>query len=67
MLLWLQDEPDRTGKELLDRLQSEHPGDFLDGQVRTLQRRLKLWRRAAAQKLVFTVDDAALADTRPSV
>ena len=67
VLLWLQDEPDRTGAELLDRLQSEHPGEFLDGQVRTLQRRLKLWRRAAARKLVFTVDDATFADARPSV
>jgi hypothetical protein len=67
ILLWLQDEPDRTGAELLYRLQSEYPGEFLDGQVRTLQRRLKLWRRAAARKLVFTVDDATLADARPSI
>jgi integrase-like protein len=67
VLLWLQDEPDRTGAELLDRLQGEYPGAFLDGQIRTLQRRLKLWRRAAARKLVFTVDDAALADARASV
>jgi hypothetical protein len=67
VLLWLPGEPDRTGAELLDRLQSEYPGAFLDGQVRALQRRLRLWRRAAARKLVFTTDDRALSDARPSI
>jgi hypothetical protein len=56
VLLWLQDEPDRTALELLRRLQKAHPGEFPDRQLRTLQRRVKLWRRAAARKLVFTAD-----------
>jgi hypothetical protein len=56
VLGWLQEEPDRTGTELLARLQEEHPGQFSEGHLRTLQRRLKTWRRAAARKLVFTAD-----------
>ena len=61
VLAWLQAEPDRTGTELLLRLQAEHPGEYPDTNLRTLQRRVKLWRRAAARKLVFTKDvvDAA--------
>jgi hypothetical protein len=50
---WLEAEPDRTAKELLFRLQEEHPGIFPDGQLRTLQRRVREWRAAAAKRLVF--------------
>jgi len=56
VLAWLQEEPDRTGAELLLRLQAEHPGEYPDTTLRTLQRRVKVWRRAAARKLVFTKD-----------
>ena len=51
---------DRSGAESEN---VEH--GFPDAQLRTLQRRLKVWRRAAARKLVFTPDiagaDAAVA------
>jgi hypothetical protein len=60
ILGWLQDQPDRTGAELLERLQAENPEQFPDNQLRTLQRRLKLWRRAAARKLVFMTSDDAV-------
>jgi len=50
---WLELEPDRTAKELFKRLRDEHPGSFADGQLRTLQRRVKEWRRLAARRLVF--------------
>jgi len=50
---WLDAEPDRTAKELLKRLQGEHPGMFPDAQLRTLQRRVKRWRTAAARELVL--------------
>ena len=53
VLEWLEVEPDRVGKELFERLQSEHPGVFLNGQLRTFQRRVKDWRRTAARRLVF--------------
>lgn len=53
VLLWLEREPDRTAKELLERLQEKNPGAFGNGQLRTLQRRVKAWRRAAARRLIF--------------
>jgi hypothetical protein len=58
---WLEAEPDRVGKELFARLQAAHPGVFPDGQLRTFQRRVKEWRRAAARRLVFasSAEDAA--------
>ena len=58
VLGWLRQEPDRSGSELLLRLQAEQPGVFPDAQLRTLQRRLKVWRRTAARELVFTPDIA---------
>lgn len=36
--------PGLQGKTLFDWLRREHPGKFEDGQLRTLQRRLKQWR-----------------------
>jgi hypothetical protein len=53
ILLWLDAEPDRTAKELLGRLRGEHPGQFPERLLRTLQRRVKQWRRDAARRLVF--------------
>jgi hypothetical protein len=62
VLGWLQDEPDRTATELLQRLQAEYPNEFSDAHVRTLQRRVKIWRRAEARKLVFSTDASLEAD-----
>jgi hypothetical protein len=45
---WFEAEPWRTSRELLERLQAEHPGIYQDGQLRTVQRRLKVWRRKVA-------------------
>jgi hypothetical protein len=60
VLAWLEVEPDRVGKELFERLQREQPGVFPDGQLRTLQRRIKEWRKAAARQLIFaSSQDAA--------
>lgn len=53
VVTWLESEPDATAKGLLQRLQSEAPGTFPDGLLRTLQRRVKEWRRFAARHLVF--------------
>ncbi len=36
--------PGLEAKTLFDALQREKPGDFADGQLRTLQRRIKVWR-----------------------
>ena len=53
ILAWLEAEPDSTGKELFDRLRQAHPNKFEPGQLRTLQRRVKDWRMAAARRLLF--------------
>jgi hypothetical protein len=50
---WFEAEPWRTSREFFERLQTEQPGVFPDGQLRTLQRRLKEWRRQMAHKMVF--------------
>ena len=50
---WLLADPDQTGKQVFDRLQSTYPGTFPDGQLRSLQRRLKGWRQGMAHQLVF--------------
>ena len=55
---WFEAEPERTGRELFERLQAQHPGVYRDGQLRTCQRRLKIWRREMAHKLVFGVERA---------
>jgi hypothetical protein len=50
---WFEAEPWRTSRELLERLQGEQPGAYPDGQLRTLQRRLKVWRRELAHGMIF--------------
>ena len=40
----LEREPRLEARTLFDALQREHPGQFADGQLRTLQRRVKTWR-----------------------
>lgn len=50
---WFEQEPWRTGRELLDRLQSERPGEFPDALLRTVQRRLKIWRSEQAHGMIF--------------
>jgi len=52
---WFEEEPWRTSRELLERLRAECPGVYSEGQLRTLQRRVKTWRREMAQKLVFGI------------
>jgi len=51
---WFEDEPWRSGKELLEKLQAEKPGDYPEGLLRTVQRRVKIWRSEQARALVFT-------------
>ena len=62
ILLWLQDEPEATAKSLFGRLRQEHQGLFADGQLRTLQRRIREWRHVMARQLVFGLIDE---DTEP--
>ena len=40
----LDHNPGLEAKQLFEYLQRQHPGAFADGQLRTLQRRVKVWR-----------------------
>ena len=51
---WFEEEPWRTGRELLEKLQTEQPGDYPESLLRTVQRRLKIWRSEQAIALVFS-------------
>jgi hypothetical protein len=53
VLGWLEHEPDTTAKILFDRLRKKCPGKFEDGQLRTLQRRLRQWRHIMAKQLIY--------------
>jgi hypothetical protein len=52
---WFEAEPWRTAPEPLERLQEQHPGAYSDQLLRTLQRRVKIWRRDRANELVFGI------------
>ncbi len=48
--------PGLEGKTLFEDLQLKNPGEFADGQLRTLQRRIKIWRavEGPAKEVFFT-------------
>jgi hypothetical protein len=50
---WFDAEPWRTSRQFLERLQAKYPGRYPDGLIRTVQRRMKIWRSARAHELVF--------------
>jgi hypothetical protein len=62
---WFEAEPWRTGRELLQRLQAQLPGNYPDSQLRTLQRRLKVWRCEMAQRLVFGTPVGTISEPQP--
>jgi hypothetical protein len=53
LLGWLEERPDLEAKQMLKRLQSSGYGNFPDGQLRTLQRRVRIWRTQIVQQLVY--------------
>ena len=56
---WFEADPGVTGRQLLDRLQVTYPGQYPDSLARTVQRRLKAWRRRErARSLVLGASDA---------
>ena len=67
--MWLQAEPDVTGKALMVRLQSEHPDRFTVAKLRTMQRRVKEWRGIMAKKLGYggTDEESAASSGLPEL
>lgn len=53
LLGWLEEKPDMEAKSMLKRLQASGYGDFPDGQLRALQRRVQVWRKQIVQQLVY--------------
>ncbi len=51
----LESDPGLQSRTVFDWLQREHPGRFADGQLRTLQRRVKTWRatKGPAKEVFF--------------
>lgn len=56
MLQCLETDPDQTARELLTAFQTRYPHRYNIGHLRTLQRRLKTWRRRAVQRLICDMD-----------
>jgi hypothetical protein len=67
LLIWLQEEPEATAVSLFARLDRKYPGRFAEGQLRTLQRRIREWRRVMARQLVCLCLDGAEAGGEPVV
>lgn len=70
VLTWLEKEPDATAKTLFQRLQKEQQGKYSDGQLRTLQRRVRQWRHIMAKQLIYSSSASEqlqpqVADERP--
>lgn len=55
---WLHERPDRTAKSIFKELQKRYPGEYQNGQLRTLQRHVKAWR----SKAILTFDYEWLQD-----
>ncbi len=52
--VWLTTQPERNGRSVFDELQQRYPGQFTDGQIRTLQRHIQVWR---ARTVLTFADD----------
>jgi hypothetical protein len=63
---WFLEAPDSTGKMLLQKLQRHYPDRYPDRLLRTLQRRLRVWR----QEVILAYDDRLIHEdaslTQPS-
>jgi hypothetical protein len=57
MTQWLEEHPDQTAKELLIEFQARHPGIYRRSHLRTLRRRVQVWRREAIQRLIFKLQE----------
>ena len=54
---WLEEHPDQTAKELLIEFQARYPGTYRHSHLRTLRRRVQVWRRDAIRRLIFKLQE----------
>lgn len=52
MLQRLEEHPDQTAADLLTEFQARYPGFYSRSHLRTLRRRVQVWRREAIQRLI---------------
>ena len=52
MVRCLEERPDQTALELLVEFQLRYPGRYTQRQLHSLQRRVRVWRREAVQRLI---------------
>ena len=66
VLGWLQQQPDATAAELMDRLILRYPERYSRGQLRTLQRRVRQWRSVMAKQLLYaSAENSEIYEERP--
>ena len=66
ILGWLQQQPDTTASELMDRLIRCYPQRYSRRQLRTLQRRVRQWRGVMAKQLVYaSAENIEINEVRP--
>jgi hypothetical protein len=58
MVECLEEQPDQTALELLAEFQGRYPGSYSQRQLHTLQKRVRVWRQQAVQRLVNEVSRA---------
>ena len=51
----LEEQPDQTALELLVEFQVRYPGKYSQRQLYTLQKRVRVWRQQAVQRLINEV------------
>ena len=57
MLQWLEDHPDETAIGLLTEFQARYPALYRRTHLRTLRRRIQVWRREAIQRLIYKMQE----------
>ena len=57
MLQCLEARPDQTAAELLTEFQARYPGLYSRSHLRTLRRRVQVWRRQTIQRLICEMKD----------
>jgi hypothetical protein len=57
MVQYLESHPDITAVELFTEFQARYPGLYSRAHLRTLRRRVQVWRREAIQRLVYEMQD----------
>jgi hypothetical protein len=66
MVQCLEQRPDQTALELLIEFQARYPGRYSSRQLYTLQKRVRMWRQQAVQRLIGEVTSNILGEAAGS-